>query len=87
LGVLNGLPAEEKYSGSYGNLSKRIKQFVLPDAVRPALQQFFKSLALCCTVQNGDANLKNFGVVYDEPKNTVKLVKPTISCPRQLTCR
>lgn len=73
--VLNGLPAEEKYSGSYENVSKRIKQFVSPGEVRPALEQFFKSLALSCAVQNGDAHLKNFGVVYDEPEGTVKLSK------------
>lgn len=73
--VLNGLPAEEKYSGSYENVIKRIKQFVSPGKVRPALEQFFKSLALSCAVQNGDAHLKNFGVVYDEPEGTVKLSK------------
>jgi serine/threonine-protein kinase HipA len=73
--VLNGLPAEEKYSGSYENVTKRIKQFVSPSEVRPALEQFFKSLALSCAVQNGDAHLKNFGVVYDSPEGTVKLAK------------
>ena len=73
--VLNGLPAEEKYSGSYENVIKRIKQFVSPGEVRPALEQFFKSLALSCAVQNGDAHLKNFGVVYDDPEGTVKLSK------------
>lgn len=73
--VLNGLPAEEKYSGSYENVVKRIRQFVSPGEVRPALEQFFKSLALSCAVQNGDAHLKNFGVVYDDPEGTVRLSK------------
>ena len=73
--VLNGLPAEAKYSGSYENLTKRIKQFVSPGEVRPALEQFFKSLALSCAVRNGDAHLKNFGVVYDDPEGTVRLSK------------
>lgn len=73
--VLNGLPAEEKYSGSYENVTKRIRQFVSPGEVRPALEQFFKSLALSCAVQNGDAHLKNFGVIYDNPEGTVKLAK------------
>ncbi|CAK0779512.1 serine/threonine-protein kinase HipA [Gammaproteobacteria bacterium] len=73
--VLNGLPAEEKYSGSYENVAKRIRQFVSPHEVRPALEQFFKSLALSCAVQNGDAHLKNFGVVYDNPEGRVKLAK------------
>lgn len=73
--VLNGLPTEEKYSSSYENVAKRIKQFVSPSEVRPALEQFFKSLAMSCAVQNGDAHLKNFGVVYDDPEGTVKLSK------------
>lgn len=73
--VLNALPAEEKYSGSYESVAKRIKQFVSPEEVRPALAQFFKSLALSCAVQNGDAHLKNFGVVYDSPDGTVRLSK------------
>lgn len=73
--VLNGLPTEEKYSGSYENVAKRIKQFVSPGEVRPALEQFFKSLALSCAVQNGDAHLKNFGVVYDNPEGKVRLAK------------
>lgn len=73
--VLNGLPAEEKYSGSYENVTKRIKQFVSSGEVRPALEQFFKSLALSCAVQNGDAHLKNFGVIYDDPEGTVELSK------------
>ena len=73
--VLNGLPAEEKYTGSYESVVKRIKQFVSPAEVRPALEQFFKSLALSCAVQNGDAHLKNFGVVYNDPEGVVRLSK------------
>jgi len=73
--VLNALPADEKYSGSYEGVAKRIKQFVSPEEVRPALVQFFKSLALSCAVQNGDAHLKNFGVIYDNPDGIVRLSK------------
>lgn len=71
--VLNGKTAAQKYEGSYENVCRRIKDFVSPAQVRPALEQFFKALALSCAVKNGDAHLKNFGVVYDDAESTVQL--------------
>ncbi len=65
--VLNGLLSNEKYAGSYENIAKRITQFVSPSEIKNALTQFFKSFALSCAVQNGDAHLKNFALIYDSP--------------------
>jgi serine/threonine-protein kinase HipA len=64
--VLNGKTSRQKYEGSYENITKRIKDFVSPEQVRPALENFFKIVALSCAVKNGDAHLKNFGVLYDD---------------------
>lgn len=63
--VLNAYSSGQKYTGSYEQLSKRIREFVSPEQVRPALENFFKTLALSCAVKNGDAHLKNFGVLYE----------------------
>lgn len=71
--VLNGKTSTEKYDGSYEGIAKRIKDFVSPEQVRPALECFFKALALSCALKNGDAHLKNFGVLYDNPESTVRL--------------
>lgn len=69
--VLNGLATDDKYLGSYQDIAHRIRQFVSPHLVHTALEQFFLSLALTCAVQNGDAHLKNFGVLYDDPEGDV----------------
>lgn len=66
--VLNGLATDDKYVGSYQDIAQRIRQFVSPHRVHDALEQFFLSLALTCTVRNGDAHLKNFGVIYNDPE-------------------
>lgn len=69
--VLNGLATDDKYVGSYQDIAERIRQFVSPHRVHDALEQFFLSLALTVGVRNGDAHLKNFGVLYDHPESEV----------------
>jgi serine/threonine-protein kinase HipA len=69
--VLNGLATDDKYVGSYQDIAQRIRQFVSPHRVHDALEQFFLSLALTCTARNGDAHLKNFGVIYNDPEAEV----------------
>ena len=71
--VLNGKTASQKYDGSYESITKRIKDFVSPEQVRPALESFFKALTLSCALKNGDAHLKNFGVLYSNTESTVRL--------------
>lgn len=71
--VLNGLATDDKYVGSYQDIALRIRQFVSPHRVHDALEQFFLSLALTCAVRNGDAHLKNFGVIYVNPEAEVSL--------------
>jgi serine/threonine-protein kinase HipA len=71
--VLNGKTALQKYDGSYENITRRIQDFVSSQNVRPALESFFKALALSCALKNGDAHLKNFGVLYDNAESAVRL--------------
>jgi serine/threonine-protein kinase HipA len=62
--VLQAKSRDEKYTGSYEQLAKSITQFVNPARRQMAMEQFFKALLLNQFLQNGDAHLKNFGVLY-----------------------
>lgn len=70
---LNGLGTDEKYAGSYEKLAKRIREFVSPEHCGKALEDFFRSLVVSCAVKNGDAHLKNFGVLYESADKLVTL--------------
>ncbi len=71
--VLNALRAGGRYDSSYEMIARRITQFVSPDHVSPALEQFFMMVALSCAIGNGDAHLKNFGLLYADPEQSVWL--------------
>lgn len=62
--VLNAWPSRAKYDGSYEGAAKQIKAFVSPALLNQALEAFFKMVALSSALKNGDAHLKNFGVLY-----------------------
>jgi serine/threonine-protein kinase HipA len=72
--VLNGLPSAEKYKGGYETrLFKRAREFIDPTEQRRALEDLFKLFVLNCAIRNGDAHLKNFGVVYEDVTGFVRL--------------
>ncbi len=62
--VLQGKPAKKKYTGSYEQLHKTLNTFVSPKHRNYCNEQFFKMLVLNNVLQNGDAHLKNYGVIY-----------------------
>jgi len=62
--VLQGKNKREKYSGSYGQAAKTLAGFVSPDRRRSSLREYFKMLCLSILLRNGDAHLKNFGILY-----------------------
>ncbi|MBD0704786.1 type II toxin-antitoxin system HipA family toxin [Pseudomonas sp. Fig-3] len=62
--VLNGSPSRTKYDGSYEGAARQIKAFVSPHLLNQALESLFKIVALSAGLKNGDAHLKNFGVLY-----------------------
>jgi serine/threonine-protein kinase HipA len=71
--VLNALRSHGRYDGSYEDIAKRIRDFLTPREVPAALDQLFLTVALGCAIENGDAHLKNFAVVYEDAHSTVRL--------------
>ena len=64
--VLQAKQRDDKYEGSYEQVAKSIKTFVSARYKKEALIQFFKMIVINNMVQNGDAHLKNFGLVYED---------------------
>lgn len=63
--ALNGWNGRRKYDGSYEAIARQIKAMVDPANLQSSLHQLFQSVALTAAVQNGDAHLKNFSLLYD----------------------
>src|SRR4030042_1554638 len=63
----------QKYSSSYERVAKSIRDFVSGDRLMAAREQLFATLVLSVMLRNGDAHLKNFGVLYDSPLGAVTL--------------
>jgi len=70
---LQALGTNQKYSSSYERVARTLKDFVSAEFLQLAREQFFASLVLSCMVRNGDAHLKNFGVLYERPGSPVRL--------------
>src|SRR5690606_20831622 len=65
--VLNALAAAQKYVGCYGTgVCKRLRDYVDPLELPNAFEQLFELFVLGCATRNGDAHLKNFGIVYED---------------------
>jgi len=62
--VLMAKQRDDKYEGTYEQIAKTIKTFVSAKYKKSALLDFFKMIFINYLVQNGDAHLKNFGLVY-----------------------
>lgn len=67
MAVLAGLSSREKYKTSYTHVAKLVEAFASGPHVIPSLQALFDIVALSCVVGNGDAHLKNFGLLYTDP--------------------
>jgi serine/threonine-protein kinase HipA len=65
--VLTGRGAAQKYEGSYEQVARFVELFCSPERRDAALGQLFDQIALSCILGNGDAHLKNFGVLYTDP--------------------
>ena len=70
MAVLMGKPADPygryKYEGSYENIARALHLYCGAETPQ-SLGRLFESVALSMMVRNGDAHLKNFGVLYDHP--------------------
>jgi len=72
--VLNARRTDQKYSGSYEtSILRRFEQFANSPHVHADLEKLFTLIALNCAIRNGDAHLKNFGIVYDEVLGEARL--------------
>ena len=70
---LQALGTAQKYSGSYERVARSIRDYVSGDRLMEARERFFATLVLSVMVRNGDAHLKNFGVLYAKPGSSVEL--------------
>lgn len=61
---LMGKNKDQKYSGSYEAVAKLIYS-VTTDKI-DSISRFYKTLVMSYLLKNGDAHLKNFGILYDE---------------------
>src|SRR5450432_2095999 len=72
--VLNARRTDEKYRGSYEtHVMKRFTQVANSTHVNEDLEKLFILIALNCALRNGDAHLKNFGIVYDDVHGEARL--------------
>src|SRR6185295_18172686 len=72
--ALNARRTDEKYRGSYEtHVMKRFAQFANSTQVNEDLDKLFILIALNCALRNGDAHLKNFGIVYDDVQGEARL--------------
>jgi serine/threonine-protein kinase HipA len=72
--VLNGRNTRRKYDGSVEtSLFKRLSEFSDPQQGIADAKTLFALVVLNCAIGNGDAHLKNFGVLYDAIDAPVRL--------------
>ena len=62
--VLQGKQRDDKYESSCEQVVKTIKSLVSSAHKKASLLDFFKMMFINYRVQNGDAHLKNFGLIY-----------------------
>jgi serine/threonine-protein kinase HipA len=62
--VLQGKPTAAKYDASLESCVNTLRQFVSAEYLQQALYDFFKLTLINVKIQNGDAHLKNYGVIY-----------------------
>ncbi|RPJ82366.1 MAG: HipA domain-containing protein [Deltaproteobacteria bacterium] len=58
---------------SYERVARSIRDFVTGEHLMTARGQFFATLVLSVMLRNGDAHLKNFGVLFNTPQSPVQL--------------
>lgn len=62
--VLMGKNRDQKYSGSYESIAKLI--YTITTNKKEAMESLYKTIVMSYLLKNGDAHLKNFGVIYDD---------------------
>jgi len=62
--ALMGMPSREKFNGSVEKIIKTIKEFCNEGDILRSCEQFYAQYLLAIAIRNGDAHLKNFGLLY-----------------------
>ncbi len=72
--VLNARRTDDKYKGSYEtSIMKRFADFANSSHLGEDLERLFLLIVINCAVRNGDAHLKDFGIVYDDVQGEARL--------------
>jgi serine/threonine-protein kinase HipA len=72
--VLNALGTADKYKGGYeARIFRRLRELVAPPEAAGSLEDLFRLFLLNCAIRNGDAHLKNFGIIYEHVDGPAKL--------------
>jgi serine/threonine-protein kinase HipA len=72
---LMGKTSNGKYEGKYENVVKAIHLFCGGNAAESS-RKFFSYLAASVLLENGDAHLKNFGLIYEHPRADKPKIAP-----------
>jgi serine/threonine-protein kinase HipA len=64
LAQVRGLWPEQKYTGTFETVANLVHR----GRDRDSLHQFVRRLAFCVLVGNGDAHLKNWSLIYEDPR-------------------
>ena len=65
-----GKTRQFKYNGSYEQIAKTIYQFI---SNPKEMEEFFKLIVMNYLLKNGDAHLKNFGLLFNDDFSEIKL--------------
>ncbi|MEA2072891.1 MAG: type II toxin-antitoxin system HipA family toxin [Campylobacterota bacterium] len=64
--VLTARATDDKYRGSYEEVTRVIKETIPAKNRRASLKIFFKALVMNHLLKNGDGHLKNYGILYKD---------------------
>jgi serine/threonine-protein kinase HipA len=67
MAVLMNKASRQKYEGSYENVAKAVRLYCAGADPLADLRRLFEYVAFSVMVRNGDAHLKNFGLLYEHP--------------------
>jgi serine/threonine-protein kinase HipA len=74
---LQGKQNADKYDGSYESVAKAITLNASPAHLASSLKALFEIVTLSVLLRNGDAHLKNFGLLYTDPTTDDCRLAPT----------
>ncbi|CAG9184484.1 type II toxin-antitoxin system HipA family toxin [Cupriavidus pampae] len=75
MAVLTNRTNDNKYAGSYEEIAAVLRHRCGANAGE-SCRRFFEYLALTVLVRNGDAHLKNFGLLYEDPHTAPPKLSP-----------